>query len=372
VKRYVALLAAGFLLVGCEGGSTPTPAPSPSSPASASATAADVALVHRAAHTMTDLGPRGLLVAGGCVVDGCATATPTAYLVGPASSEAVADMGTPRDGHTATLLTDGRVLVVGGFSGEGQPPLATAEVFDPEADTWQQVGDLAVARGGHAAALLGDGRVLVAGGWVSSGTYTASTEIFDPASGELTSGPDLPQAVDGLAATTLADGSVLVAGGQSAPGVASDLAVRVFADGSASRAGSLRRARFKHALVTLPSGTALAIGGTSDDERLLRSTEVYDPAADRFGPGPTLRGGRYKLAGSAAVMADGRVVVAGGGPGVEVLDPRTGRSTQVPGGPSWASFSTVGVVGPRLRVIGGYDQQIRLTDTDLSVALSDL
>jgi len=375
MKRYVAFVAAGVLVAGCEGAAPPpSPAPAPAPSVSAATAAPGSATVeHRAAHTMTALGDGSHLVAGGCVVDGCATATDTAYLVGSGAPAPVAGMATPRDAHTATLLTDGRVLVTGGFAGEGQAPLTSAELFDPASGTWQQVGDLAVGRGGHAAALLGDGRVLIAGGWVSSQTYTATTEVFDPTTNEFSGGPDLPEAVDGLAATSLADGSVLVVGGQSTPGVASALAARIDRHGTATLVGSLSHARFKHALVTLPSGEALVLGGTPDDERILRSSEVFDPATATFGPGPVLRGGRYKLSGSAVVLPDGRVAVAGGGPGVEVVDVSAGSSARVAdAGSRWASFSTVGVSDGQLLVLGGYDQEIRLTDTDLVVDLADL
>ena len=125
-------------------------------------------------------------------------------------------------------------------------------------------------------------------------------------------------------------------------------------------------------MVTLPSGQALVIGGTTDDQDLLADTEIFDPATDEFRPGPRLRNGRYKISG-AAVLPDGRVVVAGGGSGVEVIDPSTGISRPVPeAGQGRASFSTVGLSHGTLRVIGGYDEAIRLTGTDLAIPLDRL
>ena len=90
--------------------------------------------------------------------------------------------------------------------------------------------------------------------------------------------------------------------------------------------GRLREARFKHALVPWVDGTVLVVGGTSDDRRLLDSTEVFDPRTSSFRPGPRLAHGRYKLTGGVAALPDGRVVVAGGGPGAEVI--RTRRRGQ--------------------------------------------
>ena len=365
MRRYAPVLVL-VLLAGCSG-TAPDPAAHPTD------TDLPAALADRAAHTMTPLASGGLLVAGGCDVDGCATATSSAYVVTAGGARATADLLTPRDAHTATALADGRVLVTGGFAGEGVAPLASAEIYDPATGAWLEVGPLAVGRGGHAAARLGDGRVVVAGGWVSSGTYTAVTEIFDPETGRFTSGPELPAAVDGLAATSLPDGSVLVAGGQDSPGVASDLAVRIEPDGTLQDVGPLRTARFKHALLTLDSGVAVVLGGTTDDERLLRSTEVFDPATGRFRPGPDLRDGRYKLAGSAVSLPGDRMVVAGGGPGVELLDLARGSSRPVPGlGSDWGSFSTLGVTADRLVLVGGYDRGIQLTGAARSVPVADL
>ncbi len=368
MRRALAVAAVAVLLPGCTGGPAGT---TRDRSAPTGDRLAEVAL--RAAHTMTPVAGDGLLVAGGCVVDGCTTATPTAYVVAADAVERVGDLAEARDAHTATLLDDGRVLVTGGFVGEGQPPLTSAEVFEPDTGEWQDVGSLAVGRGGHAAALLGDGRVLVAGGWVGSGTYTATTEIFDPATGRFTPGPDLPRAVDGLAATSLPDGAVLVAGGQVRPGVATGRAVVVDPDGTVEDVGSLGTVRFKHALTTLDSGRALVVGGTPDDHRLLTSTEVFDPRTRTFRPGPSLQEGRYKLTGSALALSGDRVVVAGGGDGVEVVDVDDGSSRTVPGlGEGRASFSTVGVTGGRLLVLGGYDEQIRLVGAARSTPVAAL
>src|SRR5207247_11403829 len=69
--------------------------------------------------------------------------------------------------HTATLLSDGRVLVAGGQSAGSA--LADAEIYDPSTGTWTVTGDLNDARGLHKATLLSDGRVLAVGGWAVPG-----------------------------------------------------------------------------------------------------------------------------------------------------------------------------------------------------------
>src|SRR5690348_3529496 len=67
-------------------------------------------------------------------------------------------LNTPRVNHTATLLTDGTVLVAGGFnSGD----LASAELYNPASRTWVATGNLNIARTWHTATLLQNGIVLV-------------------------------------------------------------------------------------------------------------------------------------------------------------------------------------------------------------------
>src|SRR2546425_8379929 len=72
------------------------------------------------------------------------------------------EMQVARQGHTATLLTDGRVVLVGGENTNG--PVGVAEVFDPVSATFSPAGSSVIPRADHSATLLADGRVLVAGG----------------------------------------------------------------------------------------------------------------------------------------------------------------------------------------------------------------
>ena len=313
-----------------------------------------------------------VLVAGGCDIDGCGRATASTFLLTAAGVRPAVPLIQARDGHTATPLPDGRVLVVGGYAAESTPPLATAEIFDPVSGRWTTTAPLRVARGGHASARLGDGRVLVTGGWTGRGG-TARTEIFDPATATWAAGPDLPDVVDGHSAVELPDGGVLVTGGQARPEVATAVAAVIGPEGRLRTVAALRQARFKHTMLPWVDGTVLVIGGTADDRTLLRTTEVYNPRSATFRPGPRLATPRYKLEGSAVRLPDGRVVVAGGGTGAELLDPAQPTGTlvaQVPDGV--ASYGTLSVVGDALWLVGGYDSRVDLTDRDLRVPLTAL
>lgn len=342
-------------------------------PSSAPGSAGSDGLAGRAAHTMTPLVNGGLLVAGGCDVDGCSSATASTFVVSGTSAARVADLTHARDAHTAVTLADGRVLVVGGFAKEGQPPLHSAELFDPVQGRWTTTGSLRLGRGGHAAARLGDGRVLVAGGWIGPSTYTDTTEIYDPRTGQFAPGPRLPVAADGLAAAPLPDGCVLVVGGQTRSQVATDRAVSICPDGRPREVASLATARFKHGIVSLESGDVLVLGGTPDDATLLTSTELFDPASGRFRRGPELVAGRYKLTDAVVALPGDRVVVAGGGDGVELVDVMADRSSVIAQvGSGRRSFSTVGVTAGQLVIVGGYDTSIRLTNTFDTVPVDEL
>lgn len=80
--------------------------------------------------------------------------------------------------HTATLLKDGRVLVVGGL-GKNYTASASAEIYDPATRKWSTTGSMADDRSKHSMTLLKDGKVLVTGG-ITIFFTRASTEVFRP------------------------------------------------------------------------------------------------------------------------------------------------------------------------------------------------
>src|SRR5262249_20124323 len=125
--------------------------------------------------------------------------------------------------HTATLLPNGKVLVVGGIDAdEGGRITNSAEIYDPATGIWAATGGLNTAsRSDHSATLLPNGKVLVAGGLTQIVTYltTNTAELYDPSTGRWSATGSLSTARHYQTATLLPDGKVLVAAGSGANNV---------------------------------------------------------------------------------------------------------------------------------------------------------
>ena len=147
-------------------------------------------------HTATLLPNGKVLVIGGFSEDiGVGDHTDSTELYDPATNtwSAAGSLITPRFRHTATLLFNGKVLVVGGYNDYGNQldsVSASAEIYDPTTDNWSAAGDLSTKHVEHTATLLTNGKVLVAGGCYTSPDYQSlyvdSSELYDPATNSWT------------------------------------------------------------------------------------------------------------------------------------------------------------------------------------------
>jgi len=216
----------------------------------------------------------------------------------------VPDLATARYNHTATLLNDGRVLILGGY-GPGDLRLDSAEIFDPATDTWHTVTATSAApRVFHTATLLADGRVLIIGGGLAFGGTVDSAEIFDPVTESFTPAAS-PGPMQGHAAVLLADGSVLVINGQSSQRY-------LPASNTWVGAGWLTQSRSIPKAGRLGSGQVIVLGGP------MSNGDLYTPATDTWSstaPPPVDFDGRDSSI-SVTRLSGGGVLFAGGGSSV--------------------------------------------------------
>lgn len=170
-------------------------------------------------HTATPLRDGRILVVAGWIDDFFQTVTADAELYDPLAGtwSSAAGLYKARMSHTATRLQDGKVLVAGGY--ETAPSyvptsFVEAELYDPANDAWTVVGDLVGAREGHTATPLPDGEVLVVGGfdW-NTRSMVNGAELYEAASATWVGAATGSPPRESSSATLLFDGSVLVAGG---------------------------------------------------------------------------------------------------------------------------------------------------------------
>jgi hypothetical protein len=223
-------------------------------------------------------------------------------------------MEVARTNHTATLLDDGRVLVVGGRTGAALEATSTAEIFDPATNTFALTGPLTTGRARHAAERLADGRVLVVGGVTGDDndgyTPTATVEVYDPVSGTFSAAPSLPRRRDLTTATLVPNGGgVVVVGGRDGSTTLSDVITIDTALTAWTRRATLSEPRFGQ-LVTLVDDELLIIGGRAGTNGAALSTvEVFDTGANSIDPGVRLDQPRAAACGA----KDGaRFVIFGG------------------------------------------------------------
>jgi hypothetical protein len=281
--------------------------------------------------TATGLPDGTALIAGGMDGQtGDALNSATTYDPNTGKSRPAGSLVEGRFDQHEVALSDGKVLVMGGFSMDSdQTPLRTAEIYDPTTRQFTRTGDMVVSRGCATTVRMSDGKVLIAGGdWAYGSRATDSyvtAEVFDPGTGKFTATGSMSTGRDCAAGALLPDGRVLVSGGDTGSvtvGTADvyDPKTRTFAP-----TGNMAIGRFSHSAIALADGRVLITGGLIEpgviasvdpgilavtDQSYLDSAELYNPNTGKFTKiGPMLS---RRVGHTATLLEDGRVLLAGG------------------------------------------------------------
>ncbi len=283
--------------------------------------------VARAGHTATLLADGNVLIVGG----GDANAEffdPSSGTFAPAGT-----MTTPRYGAQATLLANGKVLITGGFGpGTSQlPVLSSAELYDPQSRSFTATGSMSVPRVRHTATLLVDGRVLITGGIDSHGGGGAAAntaELYDPSTGSFVLSSSMATERADHTATLLDSGKVLIVGGWNGHAADSSddppwdpLLAELFepVSGKFEYTGTMSTTRIGHSAIRLVSGKVLVLGGVPSVQNIHfqlpdpQYAEVYDPAGGTFASAGDFAISRTGY--SATLLTNGLVLIAGGAQG---------------------------------------------------------
>lgn len=307
-----------------------TPAP-PATPRIGSFKFAAFMTTNRISATATLLADGRVLIAGG-KANGKRVATAEIYDPDTGAFTATGSMTEPRAGQTATLLGSGLVLIAGGSADN------TAELYNPATGLFFRTGTMQNSAILQTATRLNDGRVLLAGGF-DGAFFTTSAQFYKPSTGRFTRAKSLRDPREDADAVLLQDGRVLVMGGdQGNKGKNAVIlaSVEIFnpSNGYFTEMKPMADARSHFAATVLQDGRVLVIGGlsttTTGKTRLLNTAEIYNPASGRWSSTGSMTYGRSDF--TATLLADGRVLVAGGGDNTtEIYYPST--ATFIPGPP---------------------------------------
>lgn len=258
--------------------------------------------------------PNGeVLVAGG---DHLFWSNATAELYDPASDKwtATGSLSWPRNSQTATMLPNGKVLIAGGSYDDpyGDHTWDSAELYDSASGTWTLTGKLITSRTSHTATLLPNGEVLVVGGVTNTGFVfgtLGSAELYDQTSELWTKAASLTTARSYHTATLLRTGKLLVAGGYGDTDFLTSCELYDPESDTWAPTGDLITARTNHTATLLPNGNVLVVGGFNKDG-FLASSELYDPEKGTWTESASLNAARAYHA--ATLLPDSTVLITGG------------------------------------------------------------
>jgi len=271
----------GWVLVegGLAGGSTIVTTAELYNPSTGTWSSAGMLPHPRYGHTATLLTNGDVMVTGGCVASSCSAVTGATEIYTPNSTTGTwtttGALHIPRAYQTATRLLNGKVLLVGGV-----PGTKSCELYDPTHGTWTTaVASTLVLRYQHAAALLASGRVLVTGGKCGL-CANFSAEIYDPNANTWTATGNMTLGRFGHSATTLANNTVLIAAGGTFSGryyrPTAKTEIYDVVTGKFTATAPLNQLRMSQTASLLGSGQVMVVGGL-DNNGLSSTAEVYTP-----------------------------------------------------------------------------------------------
>jgi hypothetical protein len=208
-----------------------------------------------------------------------------------------------------------------------------------------------------------------------------AAQIYDPATGKFKPTGSMADARTKHTATRLKNGRVLVVGGADLSDGIDNLATAEIYDpatGKFTPTGSMAQGRAEHTATLLADGRVLVAGGYGGGTNTLSSAEIYDPATGKFAPTGSMSVTRDRH--TATLLPSGKVLIAGGlddgatssSPGVlasaELFDPTTGTFTptgSMEAARDWHTATPLG--GGRVLVVGGAgaDQVTPLASTEI-------
>jgi len=284
--------------------------------------------VARWLHTATLLNDGTVLIAGGSELANKETLD-SAEIYDPVAGTFTllpSTLNTARVGHTATLLSNGQVLIVGGYD-PTTGIISDSELYDPIAQVFIDLGDTNTPRFRHTATLLQNGQVLIAGGEIDptpSGAYNTA-EIFNPQTWVFSPlSVTMISAREGHAATLLNDGTVLITGGDLPPTGSLNTAeiYNATANTFTAVSAAMTSPRIFHDSLLLNGGQVLLSGGETDSggtSNALNAAELYNPTTQTF-TATTGNMTSVREHQTATLLNDGTVLEDGGTDGTNAFN----------------------------------------------------